>query len=69
MYCVSKKGGTGGWGHSQGAMHTATARLGCKRTMAGAGWVNSHPGCMSRLRKRYSHLLGGFVHEWAWLMS
>ena len=40
-------------------MHTATARLGCRRTVAGAGWANSCPGCMSRLRKRYSHLLGG----------
>ena len=29
-----------------------TARLGCKST-------NSCPGCMDRLRKRYSHLVGG----------
>ena len=37
-------------------MHVAAARLGCKRTMVGTRWVNSRPGCMSRLRKRYSHL-------------
>ena len=41
-------------------MHTAAARLGCKRTVVGTGWANSRPGCMmSRLRKCYSHLLGG----------
>ena len=30
-----------------------------KMTMVGTGWVNSRPGCMRRLRKRYSHLSGG----------
>ena len=25
----------------------------------GTGWAYSRPGCMSRLRKRYSHLSGG----------
>ena len=36
------------------------ARLGCKRTMVGTGWANnSRPGCMSTLRKCYSHLSGG----------
>ena len=41
-------------------MHMAAARLGCKRTMVGSGWAkNSQPGCMSRLRKCYSHLSGG----------
>ena len=39
-------------------MHMATARLGCNRTMVGTGWANSRPGCMSRLRKHYSHLSG-----------
>ena len=27
--------------------------------MVGTGWANFHPGCMNRLRKRSSHLLGG----------
>ena len=40
-------------------MHMAAARLGCKRTVVGTGWANSWPGCMSRLRKCYSHLSGG----------
>ena len=47
-------------------MHMAAARLGCKRTMVGTGWANSRPGCMSRLRKHYSHLSGGsFLASWA----
>ena len=42
-FCVSRKGGTGGggWGHPQGAMHMAVARLGCKKTMVGTGWAYS----------------------------
>ena len=53
--CVSRKGGTGGsgWGHPQGDMHMVAARLGCQSAM------NSCPGCMDRLRNRYSHLVGG----------
>ena len=39
-------------------MHMVTARLGCKMTMVGTGWANSRSGCMSKLRKRYSHFLG-----------
>ena len=60
-FCVSRKGGTGGgrWGHPQGAVHMAAARLGCKITMVGTGWANSRPGCMSKLRKRYFHHSGG----------
>ena len=27
--------------------------------MVGTGWANSCPGCMDRLRRRYSHLVGG----------
>ena len=51
--CTSRKGGTGGggWGHPQGDMH-----------MVGTRWANSHPCCMYRLRKRYSHLVR--VHFW-----
>ena len=51
--------GGGGWGHPQGAVHMAAARLGCTRTMVGTRWANSQPGCMSRLRKCYSRLSGG----------
>ena len=56
-----RKGGTGGggWGHPQGDMHMVAARLGCQSAMVGTGWANSCPGCMDRLRKRYSHLVGG----------
>ena len=53
-----------GWGevgHPQGAMHLAAARPGCKRAMVGTGWTNSCAGCMNRLRKRYSHLVGGSI--------
>ena len=70
---MSRKGGTGGggWGHQQGAVHMAAARLDCKRTMVGTGWANSWPGCMSRLRKHYSHLLGGsfLAGKAAWALS
>ena len=31
--------GGGGWGHPQGAVHMAAARLGCKRTVVGQGVV------------------------------
>ena len=61
---MSRKGGTGGggWGHLQGAVHMAAGRLGCKSNMVSIGLANSCPGCMSRLRKCYSHLLGaGFI--------
>ena len=60
-FCVSRKGGTGGggWGHPQGGMHMVAARLGCQSAMVGTGWANSCPGCMDRLRKRYSHLVEG----------
>ena len=40
-------------------MHMVAARLGCKSAMVRTRWANSHPGCMDRLRKCYSHLLGG----------
>ena len=60
-FCVSRKGGTGGggWGHPQGAVRMAAVRLGCKSNMVGTGLANSRPGFVSRLRKCYSHLLGG----------
>ena len=54
-------------------MHMAAARLrfGCKRTLVGTGCANSRPGCMSRLRKRYSHTPGGLflVGKASWALS
>ena len=42
-------------------MHMVAARLGCHSAMVGTVWANSHPGCMDRLRKHYSHTVGGFI--------
>ena len=52
-------------------MHMAVARLGCKRTVVGTRWANSWPGCMSRLRKCYSHLSGGsfLAGKASWALS
>ena len=36
-----------------------TWQLLCLAVKVGNGWANSCPGCMSKLRKRFSHLLGG----------
>ena len=44
-------------GYPQGAVHMLAARLGCERAMVGTGWATSHPDCMDRLRKHYSHLV------------
>ena len=41
-------------------MHMVAARLGCQSAIYGTGWANSCPGCMDRLRKCYSHLVGGW---------
>ena len=72
-FCVSRKGGTGGggWGRLQGDMHIVAARLGCQSVMVGTRWANSCPGCMNRLRKRYSHLVGGsfLAGKVAWTLS
>ena len=43
--------GRGGWGHLQGAVHMAAAKLGCKKTMVGTKWAHSNPGYMNRHRK------------------
>ena len=48
-------------GLPQCVVHVVAAKLGCKEAMIGSEWVNSHPGCMNRQRKCYSHLLG--VHS------
>ena len=55
----------------QGDMHMVAARLDCKSTMVGTGWANSCPGYMDRLRKCYSHLVGGLflAGKAAWALS
>ena len=55
----------------QGEMHMVAARLGSQNTMVGTGWANSCPGCMDRLRKRYSHLVGGsfLAGKASWALS
>ena len=73
-FCVSRKGGTGGGGTGGGGwgdMHMVAARLGCQSAMVGTGWANSCPGCMDRLRKCYSHLVGGsfLARKVAWTLS
>ena len=52
-------------------MYMVAARLGCQSTMVGTRWANSCPGCMDRLRKRYSHLVGGLFLAGmaAWTLS
>ena len=40
-------------------MHMVAARLGCQSAMVGTGYANYCPGCMDRLKKCYSHLVGG----------
>ena len=52
-------------------MCMVAARLGCQSTMVGTRWANSFPGCMDRLRKCYSHLVGGsfLAGEAAWVLS
>ena len=52
-------------------MHMVAARLGCQSAMVGTGWATSCPGCVDRLRKRYSHLVGGsfLAKKAAWALS
>ena len=40
-------------------MHMVAARLDCQSAMVETGWVNSCPGCIDRLRKRYGR--GSFL--------
>ena len=49
----------------------AAARLSCKRAIVGTGWANSCPGCINKLRKHYSHLVGGAIlaRKAAWALS
>ena len=46
-------------------------RLGCKRGMVGTVWANFRPGCMNRLRKLYSYLVGDslLAGKLAWALS
>ena len=52
-------------------MHMVAARLGCQSAMVGTEWANSCPGWMDRLRKCYSHLVGGsfLAGKAAWALS
>ena len=52
-------------------MHMVAARLCCQSAMVGTEWSNSCPGCMDRLRKHYSHLVGGsfLAGKVAWTLS
>ena len=52
-------------------MHMVAARPGCQSAMVGTGWANSCTGCMDRLRKCYSHLVGGslLAGKVAWSLS
>ena len=52
-------------------MHVVAARLGCKIDVVGTVLANSCPGCMDRLRKHYSHLVGGsfLAGKAAWALS
>ena len=42
-----KPSGRGAWGHPQGPVHTAAARL---RDMVGTEWANSRPGYVNKHR-------------------
>ena len=52
-------------------MVAVAARIGCERAMVGTGWATSCPDCMDRLRKHYSHLVGGWflARKAAWALS
>ena len=52
-------------------MYMVAARLGCERAMVGTGWATSCPDSMNRLRKHYSHLVGGWflARKAAWALS
>ena len=60
--CQSAMVGTSKW---------LAARLGCQSAMVGTRWANPCPGCMGRLRKHYSHFVGGsfLAGKAVWAMS
>ena len=47
-----------GQGEVSGVTRRA-AMLGFETVKVGTGWVTSHPDCMDRLTKHYSHLIEG----------
>ena len=55
------------------SVHMVAARLYWKRAMIRTWcmWATSHPHCMDRLRKHYSHLVGGWFlakkAAWFWV--
>ena len=59
------------WLGPGGPILALAARLGCQSVIVGTGWANSCPCCMDRLRKRYSHLVGGWflAGKAAWALS
>ena len=52
-------------------MHMAATRLGCKKAIFEIGWAKSHFGCINRLRKDHSHLVGSTIMagKAAWALS
>ena len=52
-------------------MYMVATKLGCERAMVSTRLANSHPGCTNRLRKHYSHLVGGWflARNAAWALS
>ena len=52
-------------------MHMVAARRGCERAIVGTRWATSYPDCMDRLRKHYSHFVGGcfLARKAAWALS
>ena len=52
-------------------MHMVAARLGCESIVVGTKWATHCSYCMERLRKHYTHLVGGWflARKAAWALS
>ena len=52
-------------------MHMVAARLWCESVIVGTKWATHHSDCMERVRKHYSHLVGGWflARKAAWALS
>ena len=52
-------------------MHMVAARLGFEKAMVGTRRATPRSDCMDRLRKHYSHLVGGWflARKAAWSLS
>ena len=61
-FASAERVGQGKW--VEGNKHMVPARLGCKSIVVGTEWANAYPGCMDRLRKCYSHLVGAGKATW-----